>query len=480
MVDFNTAMGGDSVTKDTGLNALLKQSLDSESASEEEYKKKIEPITKELETTKPPEAPTLPSQPKPEFRNQMESFGSAANWLAVFGSMLTRRPLINSLSASAGVMNAYNAQDLEKYKQNFDTWKQNVDNVVKMHDFERESYNDLVGKDEKLANIYAAAFKNPTLAQMAQVKAVENYLDNHDENGNSIKKDAEKLKAIEEEADEWRLENPKATNEEYLKFHAGLMSEAYLGSSGSDYNTWKTKPESIMAADGYASGVSVADLVRGRGKDAENEFKNIKKLAVERHPGLDLSKSTISYAEAKKEALTIAARSAPAKIAVKEMDNLAKPMVDAIKALDSSQFPDLNTLNNAFEKKTGGTAVIKAALAVQEFKTAFTNLMVRNGVPTDQARAKADDLMDKNFSLDQIDAVKDQAKITGAAVLDALQKAKDDNGTTEKPNAEAIFNDGSSQNYPIPAPKNNKYKVGVWYDTPQGVGKYVGNGQFEQ
>jgi hypothetical protein len=150
-----------------------------------------------------------------------------------------------------------------------------------------------------------------------------------------------------------------------------------------------------------------------------------------KYPGFDMSKAELDYAGALKEESALATRSAPAKIAVKEMDKLAQPMIDSVEKLDPSQYPDWNSLQNAYQKRTGGTEVVKAVLAVQEFKTAFTNLMVRNGVPTDAARSKADDIIGANFSLDQIKAIAEQAKISGGAVIDALHEAKSEIGGSE-------------------------------------------------
>ena len=123
---------------------------------------------------------------------------------------------------------------------------------------------------------------------------------------------------------------------------------------------------------------------------------------------------------------SLATRIAPAKVAVKEIDNLGKPMVDAISKLDPSQYPDWNSIKNAAEKKTGDPDVIKAALAVQEFKTGVANLMVRNGAPTDAARATASDLANVNFSTKQAQALVDQAKISGFNVILSLDQAKAD------------------------------------------------------
>ena len=214
-----------------------------------------------------------------------------------------------------------------------------------------------------------------------------------------------------------------------------------------------TKAAVMDKVNGLKSGLNYPDVgisMRGTNNPLKDLVDSIK---ASTDAGGSRAEEKLGYMEQQTEAKAIAARSAPAKIAVKEMDRLAQPMVDAIKKLDPSQYPDLNSLKNAVEKKAGGADVVKANLAVQEFKNAFTNLMIRNGVPTDAARGKADAIMDTNFNLSQIEGVRDQAKISGAAVLDALADAK--GGITGK-TAESTPTGGIPADAPTATGKNGE------------------------
>jgi len=121
---------------------------------------------------------------------------------------------------------------------------------------------------------------------------------------------------------------------------------------------------------------------------------------------------------------TLQTRIVPAKIAVKEIDNLGKPMLDAIAKLDNKKYPDWNSIKNAYEKKTGDPNVVAAAMAVQEFKTAVGNLMVRNGAQTDSVRATQSELANINFNTSQAQALVNQAKLSGMKVLLSTNQAK--------------------------------------------------------
>lgn len=443
MPDFMTALGGSSPPSDGGLNALLKQSMDNEAASEKKYDEKIAPITKELEDTNPPEVPTLPAQPKPEFKNQMESFGSAANWLAIFGSMLTRQPLVNALKSSAGVMNAYHAQDLEKYKQSFDEWKQNVDNAVKMHDFERDSYNDLVGKDEKLANIYAAAFKNPTLAQMAQFKATENYLDTHDEKGNSIKRDAKIIRSIEDDANLWRTEHPDARDAaelkangtlsdeylknnprsdiDYLKEHSKLMDAAYMKGGTSPMNAdtlHRMAVQYVEAGDkSVLTGLGYGNAGAANRAQLQEKITNV--MHEKGYTPEQISTKIAEYQGLVSEERTLGTQTARLQTAGREADNLGDLLVDASKEFPRSKLVPFNDLLLAGEEKTGDPNVVAYGAALNSYVNAYSRAINPNGVGTVSAQEHARDILKKGYSDGQIDAAVEQLKKETKAAREA-------------------------------------------------------------
>jgi hypothetical protein len=70
------------------------------------------------------------------------AFGSPAMVFATLASAFTHQPMVNSLNAGAGVLNAFHAGDQRAYERDFAAWKANTDLAVKRHGMEREAFDD--------------------------------------------------------------------------------------------------------------------------------------------------------------------------------------------------------------------------------------------------------------------------------------------------------------------------------------------------
>lgn len=153
-----------------------------------------------------PSIPELTPVPKVENRSPMDAFGSAASWLAVFGSMLTRNPLVSSLNASAGVINAWKEQDAAKAKQDFEVWKAETENAQKLHDYQMENYKaamDKLKEDRQggLAEmqVLAASYKDNSVALLAQkgmVDSIKDLMVARDSQFRKYSENASKLEAL--------------------------------------------------------------------------------------------------------------------------------------------------------------------------------------------------------------------------------------------------------------------------------------------
>ncbi len=510
---ISTGTDMSSLVSDSGEKDLLRQSQ----AKEKKYGDIIESRQEKLDALKAPEIPKMPEAPKQsDFAvDPMKTFGSAAMWLGAFGSLLTRHPLATALNSATAVNNAAATGSATAYKTAMDKWKTDSEYAMKLAQFDMDKYKEAISQGESGIRTYAGMMKSETAQMAMQMKQNDQHF-----------KDAERqLKMMEESfkiqglqgqshyadlavkaaRDQAVKDGKSFTEEDSLRVYNDALGEAKVGQSGKELKAlqadklakidWETiKPDDMVpgtgltaqAIKGYGeailSGVKPSQL--GLGYSMNPVKKAVENYIFSKNPDFDMAKAQLDYTGKTKEIAALATRSAPAKIAVKEMDKLGKPMIDAVSALNPTEYPNLNSIENAASKGVGGTKVIKANLAVQEFKTAFTNLLVRNGVPTDQARSKADSIVDMSFSIDQIKAVVEQAKLSGAAVLDALEEARGTiTGTSDK--IEKASEDtprGLTRNAPLPAPKDNKYIAGQFYDlTAQGHGvhKYLGNGEFE-
>ena len=94
-----------------------------------------------------PRLPQYPAtQPAPTYAaaEPLQAFGSFASALAVFGSLLTRRPLISALNASAGAMNAIKQNDMITYKQKYEQWQQSVAQAQQQYKNEQQQYDEVI------------------------------------------------------------------------------------------------------------------------------------------------------------------------------------------------------------------------------------------------------------------------------------------------------------------------------------------------
>lgn len=234
MTDVAGAASG--VSTDTGYGGLISQMKKNDKESDEANKGYIEKI----ENTKIPPAPTLTPAPELKQSDPLNGFGSAATWLATFGSMLTRRPLTNALNATADVMDAHKTQDAVNFKNKWDTWKTETENAWKMAEWNQELYKDMLSKTEAEQKITASSTKNKTLEMAIQAKMQESY---HKDMIRQIKQGAEsqeRLKkfvddGIEKDRKEWK--NSGRPLEDFDENSSGLkwLGKGRSMASGKDY-----------------------------------------------------------------------------------------------------------------------------------------------------------------------------------------------------------------------------------------------------
>lgn len=347
-----------------------------------------------------PEAPKPLTPPKPpEFEpsNPMDAFKSFAPMLAVFGSLATRHPLQTAIGALTAATAAQQKGDNDTYEKKRQQYTDNMEYTLKLHQQQQDEYKDVLeskGKSDtdKLAIIKALAAQNKD-------ELLLHYINAGDIDG------ATDL-----------ITNKRTKAGDGLRDAAGNLLP-------------QSSPKAIDGmVEALHNGLHFSDIGLSTRTTKNPDLAAVRNAMFQKYPDFDWSKAQQDYkvdtAGKTSEARSYATRTVPAKIAIKEMDNLAPPMLKAIDALDPSEYPDFNSLDNILESKNGDPKVVAAKLAVQEFKTAFTNLMVRNGVATDQARSKTDDIMNVNFTPGQARAVVDQAKISGGAVIDAIAEAK--------------------------------------------------------
>lgn len=412
-------------------NKNLQNTLSQQSAAQQPAIQKFQQTA-----AQPMPQPPSPKQaaPAPEAQQFAKDSQGWINALAVFSSLIGARGRnrgTGALKAYAAGINGIKQGNQQAFDDSYKTWKANTDAMFKENDDEMAKYKAVLENrdfSEAEANqqmkMIGAEYQNKVMSDTHTADQAFAVYDSMVKARAGIDAYTSKMEAKKAEMDK-QQQDKDDKQDALIQSFSGLKDTDIVPGYG------VTKAAIMDKVRGLQSGLNYPDVgisMRGTNNPLKDLVDSIK---AETDAGGNRADEKLAYQGQQAETRAIAARSAPAKIAVKEMDNLAQPMVDAVKRLNPSSYPDLNSLKNAAEKRTGGEDVVKANLAVQEFKTAFTNLMIRNGVPTDAARSKADAIMDSNFSLGQIEAVRDQAKISGAAVLDALSQVKGGVGASQ-------------------------------------------------
>lgn len=121
----------------------------------------------------PPQAP-IP-MPKAETTSPEKAWGSAAMMLAMFGSLMTRKPMNTALEAAAGVLNAYHKGDVEVANQKFKEWQVANENAMKMVQYQNQTYQHILGELDKRESLsrqdYDSQVREITARARAQAAA---------------------------------------------------------------------------------------------------------------------------------------------------------------------------------------------------------------------------------------------------------------------------------------------------------------------
>lgn len=199
-----------------GLQNMLQSSGEAVTQATGKTEKKLEETTGRLkliqgekDALQAPKLPDLPPAPQARQTDPIQSFGSLAMMLAMFGGFLTKRHLETALNAGAGVLNAYKQNDAALAKQEYERWKASTDNALKIFADQQDMYKTALGKLDSDRNgalaelrAYAAAVKDDVMLQFTQqgnVAAILQLQNSRDEMGLRMKELVPKIEKANQE-----------------------------------------------------------------------------------------------------------------------------------------------------------------------------------------------------------------------------------------------------------------------------------------
>jgi hypothetical protein len=150
------------------------------------------------------------------------------------------------------------------------------------------------------------------------------------------------------------------------------------------------------------------------------------KLAKEQGlSGADLAANTAEFMGILAAERVLGTRGAGIDLGIAEAGKFAPMVLRASDMVDRTKFPTVNSLLLAAEKGTGGEAVIRLIDSLNAYKMAYTQILTRGGMPTDDSRRRADEVIDKAWSNGQIKTALDQLNQEMNGARSAVPEVRD-------------------------------------------------------
>jgi hypothetical protein len=477
--------------------AETKSKLQKLSGEEAEAMKKpmaeIDAVEKKGNELKPPELEKLPEAPQPVHSDPLQTFGSPASWLAVFGGLLTKNHLMNSLNAAAGVMNARNQQDAAATRYQEDLWKTNVDNAMKMNQFKLDSYRDAIqklGSDRETAladlRVLAASFGdqatyitsgNKDDASVAKLYAAslsmqEKLQKSRDQQGEldagidaKTQEFTQKNGREPTPAEQWQIRQD--VTREMASAKKGAADQGTKGVLTDDkYQELKDLPEVKRAAVGLNSGQTPSQVMPGR-SPTNPELMAAMRLASEEKPDLNPALAG-SELKANQSSLTNMTKMADSATAYERTALSNMQIIEEL--LPTAAGTDLGPLVNKYIQEgkiaTGNVSVDKLVTAIGTLSGEYAKIMSGAtgsvAAPTDATQAAANNMLNLYKTTGQIKGSLD--------IMKRDMKNKTDSYEEQKKQIQDSIGGGSTLrgSSSSPPPKDQR-KAGVTkWTNPQG------------
>lgn len=435
----------------------------------------------DLKDLKPEKSPSY----KPD--NPLQDFGGIATLLGIFGGMLTRRPLVTSLNAASGAMQAYHQRNIEDYEKQVEEWKNNQEYIGKVLSWREQMYgvadkkfqNDLAARTAARTEVAARTQDFMTLQQieagdeqryyqtrMDSVKLLQQMQDTnarltlqaqelgermrHDkatEITGSIPKMAGQAAQMRAQANMLPDGDPQKAQ---LLSVADAIDKAVSQTKGGEAAPATLDDDAAnLIADSWLNGNRQATT--GFGRSPANQAKIMNAIAKEaKDKGLSgpmISALQAVYQGDVQGQRTLGSRAANMEVAANEVDLMAPLALEASQKVERTQYPSLNTIILSAAKGTGGEDVVQFGLAANSLIYTYAKFLNPTGIPTDSDKARAADILDTAWSKGQFSAAISQIKreiTSGQAAI----------SSTKGEISRLVTGDTSPQNPATPANKD--------------------------
>lgn len=194
------------------------------------------------------------------------------------------------------------------------------------------------------------------------------------------------------------------------------QAAAKVGTRPPSGDALMTDDEAKLAAEQYLAGDRTS--IQGWGRGAQGDANRVKirqqisGLAKEKGwKGADVAQAIAEFEGNKAGQRRLGTLEATLGTGLAEANIFAPMLLDASEKVDRTQFPTVNSILMAAERGTGDESVVRYSVAFNALVGAYSQVLTRNGVPTDKARETARETFNPALSKDQMRAVIDQVML---------------------------------------------------------------------
>lgn len=141
--------------------------------------------------------------------------------------------------------------------------------------------------------------------------------------------------------------------------------------------------------------------------------------------GADLAANTAEFNGIMSAERVLGTRGAGIDLGISEAQKFAPMVLELSNRIDRTRFPTVNAMQLAIQKGIGGEDVVRLTDALNAYKMAYTQILTRGGMPTDDSRRRSDEVIDQAWSNGQIKAAIDQLNKEMMAARSAVPEVRD-------------------------------------------------------
>lgn len=191
------------------------------------------------------------------------------------------------------------------------------------------------------------------------------------------------------------------------------------------------QPTVFQLAEQYRAGDTSVLTNLGRGAQGAENIKAIRQEVVRQNAaagqgGADQASKNAEYFGVKSGQRTLGTKQANIELAATEFQQVLPVVQEASKAVNRTQYSDLNKIIQSYEQRTGDPKIVAFGGAVNTLVNLYSRAISPSGVPTVHDKEHAREILQKAWSQGQFDAAVTMMKAEIDAALTSPEKVRDD------------------------------------------------------